>query len=146
MITVDTRSGGADALAVIRAALVSGIEVEDRLEAVIPRITDADTGSALRSKLGQLVQGEATAPGGAESTRRIADGLDRFAADLAWAAFVLGDEALAGLGEDSRDWGRALWESEVGVDHAYNLLRNALVELCRRRASLVTGRELGRLG
>lgn len=146
MNTMTRRSDGTDALAVIRAALASGIEVEDRLEAVIPRVADADAGSALTSRVRQLLRGETTTPGGAEIVRRIADGLDRFAADLAWAAFVLRDEALTEIGEDAGDWGRALWASEIGVDHAYNLLRNALVELCRRRASLVTGQELRRLG
>lgn len=131
-------------LAAIRDALATGTDVEDLMEQMIPRAPDPGDGSGLVAKLRSLGQG-GVAQGGAESIRRIADGLDQFAADMAWAAIVLEDEELTALGEQAGGWGRALWESEIGVDRAYNHLRQALVELCRRRASVLTGRELGSL-
>ena len=71
----------AEALAVIRSALVSGTHVEDLMEQVIPRVPDRGEPSGLGARLWSLGKSE-LAPGGAESIRRIADGLDRFAVDL----------------------------------------------------------------
>ena len=131
-------------LEAIRKALIAGTDVEDMLEPVIRRLPDKGDATALGAKLRVLLQAE-PARGGAEGIRRIADRLDKFAVELVATASVIEDDELTAVSEQARDWGRALWESETGADHIYNQLRHALVELCRHRASLLTGREISTL-
>lgn len=141
---MDEPVGRDRALALIRAALISGTEVEDRLEAIIPRVAEIPRPAALAPRLRSIVAPPA-APSSAESIRKVADGLDTFSLDLARAAGELQDGQLTELAEQSREWGPALWASELAVDETYNRVRGALVELCRRRAGLLTGRSLDAL-
>ncbi|MGI9605755.1 MAG: hypothetical protein ACR2P0_06415 [Acidimicrobiales bacterium] len=130
-------------LPAIHFALGAGTEVEDLLEAAIPRAIDSGSSSPLARITDSLWSRPHAPPNPTgERLRRIADGLDAFSAELSDLAALFDDPELWAIAERSRRWGPALWSSEIGVDHAYNEVRHALVELCRRRANLVIGRPL----
>ncbi len=98
---MDSPSGKAEVLAAIRSALSAGTDVEELLEPAIRHLPDRADATVLGAKLRVLLQAE-PAQGGSESIRRIADRLDRFAAELVATATVLEDEELTVISEQAR--------------------------------------------
>ena len=131
----------AESLAPIRTALVSGTDVEDMIEAVLPEPEDAPANTFIGSLLRAVGRAPAPTPG-PERLKQVADGLDRFSADLVQASRELDDAELAEAAARSQAWGSALWSDDIGIEDAYNELRHALVQLCRRRARLMIGRPI----
>jgi len=131
----------AESLAPIRAALASGIEVEDLIEAGLPESEEAPSPTMIDRLLRLMGRASAPTPN-PERIKVIADGLDVFSADLVRAALELDDPELAEAGDRSHRWGADLWSGDIAVEQAYNQLRDALVQLCKHRARLVIARPI----